>query len=389
MTQRRTGGPATVTFERIWEVPDAHVASGRIPGYVGAVRIGGEVELRSGGRKALDPGAGPMRPDTLFRIASLTKPIGAALTLSLVQEGVVGLDDPAARWLPEIASPRVLVAADAPLDHTTDAVRPVTVRHLLAGTCGWGVVMEPTPLQAALFETGVVSGPLTPAMSADELVARVASLPLAFQPGEGWLYDTSMDLLGVLLARATGKPLSELLDEHVTGPLGMTWTSFGARNADRLATAYRPGPDGLELLDPPDGVFAGPARFEELRGGLVSTAADVLRFFSAMADGGAPVLTEASLAQMTADALNDEQRRQAEPIVGRGASWGLGTAVDVEAVEPWMAPGRWGWYGGTGTTAYVDPTRETVGVLLTQRAMAGPLDGFGEFWAAVADAAGG
>jgi CubicO group peptidase (beta-lactamase class C family) len=154
-----------------------------------------------------------------------------------------------------------------------------------------------------------------------------------------------------------------------------------------LATAYRPGPDGLEVLDPPDGVFAGPARFEELRGGLVSTAADVLRFFTAMADGGAPVLTDASVALMTADALSEEQRRQAEPIVGPGGSWGLGTSIDVEAVEPWMAPGRWGWNGGTGTTAFVDPTRDTVGVLLTQRAMAGPLDGFDDFWTAVAEAA--
>jgi CubicO group peptidase (beta-lactamase class C family) len=388
MAHGTAGGPATeAVFERVWKVPDAQVASGRIPGYVGAVRIGREVELRAGGNMAVDRDAAPMRPDTLFRIASITKPIGAALTLSLVQDAVVELDDPAARWLPEIASPRVLVAPDAPLDRTTDATRPITVRHLLTGTCGWGVVMEPTPLQAALFETGIISGPLTPPMSADELVARVASLPLAFQPGEGWLYDTSMDLVGVLLARATGTPLSELLAERVTGPLGMTSTSFGARDVDRLATAYRPGPDGLELLDPPNGAFAGPAHFEELRGGLVSTATDVLRFFTAMADGGAPVLTEASLASMTADALTAEQRRQAGPIVGPGASWGLGTAVDVDAVEPWMAPGRWGWNGGTGTTAFVDPTRDTVGVLLTQRAMAGPLDGFGDFWAAVADAA--
>jgi CubicO group peptidase (beta-lactamase class C family) len=224
-------------------------------------------------------------------------------------------------------------------------------------------------------------------MSGDEFVARVAGLPLAFQPGEGWLYDTGIDLLGVLLARATGKPLSHLVAERITGPLGMTATSFGTPDTGRLATAYQPGPGGLEVLDPPDGVFAGPPRFEELSSGLVSTAPDLLRFFCAMADGGAPVLTAGAVALMTADALTSGQRQQALPIVGPGGSWGLATGVDVEAAEPWMAPGRWGWDGGTGTTARVDPVRGVVGVLLTQRAMTGPQDGFGDFWTAMAAAA--
>jgi CubicO group peptidase (beta-lactamase class C family) len=374
-------------FERIWQVPDAQVASGRIPGYVAAVRVGGQVAVRAGGRTAVETESAPMSEDTLFRIASVTKPVGGALTLSLVQDGALALDDPIARWLPEAASPRVLVAPGAPLDATTEARRPVTVRHLLALTSGWGCVLEENPLQAAMMELGVYPGPLTPQMSGDEFVARVTGLPLAFQPGEGWLYDTGIDLLGVLLARATGKPLSDLVAERITGPLGMTSTSFWAPDGGRLAAAYQPGPGGLELLDPPDGLFARPPRFEELSSGLVSTAPDVLRFYSAMADGGGPVLATGSVALMTADALTDEQRRQALPLVGPGGSWGLATEVDVEAAEPWMAPGRWGWDGGTGTTAYVDPARGTVGVLLTQRAMAGPQDGFGEFWAAVAEAA--
>jgi CubicO group peptidase (beta-lactamase class C family) len=328
-----------------------------------------------------------MREDTLFRIASVTKPMGGALTLALVQDGVLVLDDPVARWLPEAASPRVLVSPDAPLDRTTEAVRPVTVRHLLTGSSGWGAVLEPTPLQAAMMDRGVYPNPLPLAMSGDEFVATVAQLPLAFQPGEGWLYDTGVELLGVLLARATGKPLSDLVAERLTGPLGMGSTSFWTPHPDRLATAYLVGPGGLELLDPPDGAFARPPSFEELSGGLVSNAPDVLRFCTAMADGGAPVLTADSVALLTADALTAEQRRQALPIVGPGASWGLGTALDVEATEPWMAPGRWGWSGGTGTAAHVDPGRGTVAVLLTQRAMTGPLDRFEDFWTAVARAA--
>jgi CubicO group peptidase (beta-lactamase class C family) len=378
---------AETGFERVWQVVDAHVESGRIPGYVAAVRIRGRVDVRAGGRTGVEAASRPMGESTLFRIASVTKPIGGALTLSLVEEGALALDDPISRWLPEAASLRVLAAPDAPLDRTTGARRLVTVRHLLTMTSGWGAVLEESPLQHAMIERGVYPGPLTPQMSGDEFVARVVDLPLAFQPGEGWLYDTGIDVLGVLLARATGKPLSELLAERITGPLGMASTSFGTEDVDRLATAYRPGPEGLEVLDPPHGVFAGPPQFEELSSGLVSTASDVLRFFSAMADGGAPVLRPDSVALMTADALTDDQRRQALPIVGPGGSWGLATGVDIEAAEPWMAPGRWGWDGGTGTTAHVDPARDTVGVLLTQRMMTGPLDGFGEFWTAVAEAA--
>jgi CubicO group peptidase (beta-lactamase class C family) len=388
MTER-TGPAATdaTGFEQIWAVPDAAVASGRIPGYAGAVRIGGRTEVRVGGRMATGPDAPPMREDALFRIASLTKPIGGALALSLVQDGVLGLDDPIGTWLPEMANPRVLVDPEGPLDRTTPAVRPVTVRHLLTCTSGWGCVLADSPLQSAMFERGVFPGPLTPPMSGDEFVARVAELPLAFPPGDGWLYDTGVDVAGVLLARATGRTLAELVAERITGPLGMTATSFWTADVDRLATAYSPGPDGLAVLDPPDGAFARPVRFEELSSGLLSTVADVLRFFCAMADGGAPVLSRESVATLTTSGLSEAQRRAGVPILGPGESWGLATGVDVEVARPWMAPGRWGWTGGTGTTAYVDPVRDTVCVLLTQRAMTGPQDGFDDFWTAVARAA--
>src|SRR5205814_1337851 len=107
---------------------------------------------------------------TLFRVASVTKPIGGALTLGLVEDGVLALDDPVARWLPEAASPRVLETPDAPLERTTAAKRPITVRHLLTMTCGWGAVLEDSPLQAAMMERGVYPGPLTPPMSGDEFV---------------------------------------------------------------------------------------------------------------------------------------------------------------------------------------------------------------------------
>jgi len=374
-------------MERIWEVLDAQVAAGRMPGYVAAVRIGSRTEIHTGGRRAVEPDSPPMSEDTPFRIASVTKPMGGALTLSLVQAGVRSLDEPVERWLPEAGKARVLVAPDAPLDQTTDLARPITVRHLLTMTSGWGVVMEDTPLQRAMIERGVFPSAMQLELSGDEFMATVADLPLAFQPGEGFLYETGFNVLGMLLIRATGKSLTELFAERITGPLGMSDTAFAATDATRMASQYMPGPDGLTLLDPPDGAFARPPRFEQLSGGLVSTAADVLRFYVAMADGGAPVLTAESLRLMTSDQLTNAQRANAAPFVDDDTTWGLGTGVELTGARPGMAPGRWGWTGGTGTCAYVDPGRDTVSVLLTQRAMAGPEDGPEPFWTAVAEAA--
>jgi CubicO group peptidase (beta-lactamase class C family) len=371
-------------IEHVWDVLDDQVADGRMPGYVAAVRVRGETTIRAHGRTAVEQDAPPMRDDTLFRVASLTKPMGGVLTLSLVRDGVLALDDPVARWFPEAAAPRVLVSPDAPLDRTVPAERPVTVRDLLVGTSGWGCVLESTPLQAAMMERGVFPSPLHHDMPADEFVARVGGLPLAFQPGTGWLYETGVTLLGILLARATGRTLGELFTDRITGPLGMTSTAFQAVDPGRMAAAYLPGPDGPALLDPPDGVYAAPPPFERLSGGLVSTAGDVLRFYAAMADGGAPVLTADEVTQLRSDALTDVQRRSAQTFLDEGESWGLGTGVDTEAIRPWQSPGRWGWTGGTGTTAYVDPGRNTVAVLLTQRGMTGPLDAPEAFWTAVA-----
>jgi len=378
---------STVAAESVWQLLDGQVEAGRMPGYVAAVRVRGHDHVRAGGRAGVEPGSPPMRDDTQFRIASITKPIGGALTLTLVHDGVLALDDAVARWLPEAAEPRVLVSPDAPLDRTVPAERAITVRDLLAGTSGWGIVMEETPLQAAMIERGVFGSPLHRDVSADEFVDRVASLPLAFQPGAGWMYETGIDLLGILLMRVTGQSLADLVAERITDPLGMASTGFQASDPTRLATAYLPDPDGLAVLDPPDGTFAVAPPFEELGSGLVSTAPDVLRFYSALADGGSPVLTADEVGLMTADALTPQQRGSARVFLGPGESWGLATGVDVEAAEPWQAPGRWGWTGGTGTTAYVDPVRDTVAVLLTQRAMTGPLDGFEDFWTAVAAAA--
>jgi CubicO group peptidase (beta-lactamase class C family) len=153
-----------------------------------------------------------------------------------------------------------------------------------------------------------------------------------------------------------------------------------------LATSYAPGDDGLVVADPPDGVFSRPRVFESLGGGLVSTAPDVLTLLAALADGGAPVLDPASTAAMTSDRLTDVQRAAAQVFLGPGRTWGGNVEVTLDVTDPWTTPGRFGWTGGTGTTAYVDPSLDLVAVLLSQRMMTGPQDGPEAFWQAVHDA---
>jgi CubicO group peptidase (beta-lactamase class C family) len=362
------------------ELLDAQVAEGRVPGYVAAVRAGGTTTVLAGGSTAV-AGGGPMTAGTQFRIASVTKLVAGALTLALAEDGVLALDDEVARWLPELAAPRVLADPAGPLAETVPAARPITVRHLLTHTAGLGLVPEAGPLQQEMFARGLAPSAFPPAVGPDEYLRGTAALPLAGQPGETWNY--SSDVLSVLLARAAGRSVGELVAERVTGPLGSTATGFTGDPA-RLATLYAPAEGGLTEADPPDGVFARPPAFESLAAGLVSTAPDVLAFLCALADGGGPLLPAGAVAAMTADALTPQLRGRAEHIVGPGRSWGLMTAVEVEPTTPWRTPGRWGWDGGTGTSAWVDPARDLVAVLLTQRLTAGPHDGPDRFWAALA-----
>jgi CubicO group peptidase (beta-lactamase class C family) len=369
-------------FVTVWSMLQGQVAAGRLPGFAAAVRYRGTTEVRTGGCLTLG-GTDPVQADSLFRLASVSKPFAGVLTLALVEDGVLDLDDPVDRWLPELAEPRVLVTRGGPLEDTVPAERPITVRHLLTSTPGFGGIWDGSPISAAISAAGVGPGPLPPQLPHDEFMRRLGELPLAAQPGASWLYHISTDALSVLLARAAGQPLHELLEARITGPLGLASTGFWACDPARLGAAYLPADGGLEVIDPADGRSSRPPQFEGLAGGLVSTAPDVLAFFCTLADGGAPVLGSGSVAQLTTDALTTAQRAEVSEFLGPGRSWGLQVGVQVEAAAPWDQPGRWGWDGGTGTSAYVDPERDLVGVLLTQRG-AFPGDVFlQDFWQAL------
>jgi CubicO group peptidase (beta-lactamase class C family) len=360
---------------------DRRVEQGRFPGYVAAVRHDGATEVLVGGRRSLEDDR-PMTADTEFRLASVSKPFAGVLTLQLVEDGVLRLDDPVAPWLPEFAEPRVLRRPDGNLDDTVAAERPITVRHLLTNTPGFGAIPGPCPLGDALEATGGGPSAFPPTVEPDELMRRIGALPLAAQPGERWLYHVATDVLSVLLARASGRSLGELLREKVAEPLGLTGTGFSG-DPGRLATQYQPTDDGLRVLDAPDGRFARPPAFEGLAGGLVSTGPDILAVFAALADGGAPLLGAASVTEMTTGRLTEEQRARSAPELDAGSTWGFQVGIHL-AGRP-MSAGSWGWDGGTGTSAWVDPARNVAGVLLTQRLMGGPDDAADWFWRAVYD----
>src|SRR6516164_8337469 len=236
--------------ERLADIVEAAVARGDAPGVVTAVSRGDETHVKAAGAMAI--GGPPMRPDTVFRISSITKPVTAAVVLSLADEGLLGLDEPVDRLLPELAGRRVLRQMDGPLDDTVPAARSITARDLLTFTFGFGMVMEmfaspdPWPVIAAADKLHLAAlGPPDPGgqPDPDTWVAGLGSLPLLAQPGERWMYNTGASVLGVLLARATGQPFAEVLRTRIFEPLGMPDTGFWTAHPGRLATAYQAGPD--------------------------------------------------------------------------------------------------------------------------------------------------
>ncbi len=368
-----TGNLTDAGKERLRAVAEQHVGNGDVPGLVALVASGDEVFAEPFG--TLSIGGAPVQRDSLFRIASMTKPVTGAATMALIEEGLIGLDEPVDRLLPELTDRRVLRDMSGPLDDTVPAQRAITTRDLLTFTFGFGFVVEmfmaaePFPVVVASDEAGLSTiGPPDPAVQPDPdtWIAGLGSLPLLAQPGERWMYNTGASVLGVLLGRAAGQSFGEVLRTRIFEPLGMTDTAFWTAQADRLATAYRSGPDGLVAWDQPDGKYSRPPAFEDGAGGLVSTADDMLAFARMFLRGGDPVLSADSVRAMTTDQLTPEQKARGGlgPDFFTGQSWSFCQAVQDD--------GSFGWNGGFGTTWDVDPSRDLTIVVLTQRMFDSP-----------------
>jgi CubicO group peptidase (beta-lactamase class C family) len=392
-----TSGLSRARLGHMHDVMAGYVERGEVPGIVTLVCRRDEVHFDAIGTKMVG-GRDPVRRDTIFRIASMTKPITAAATMILVEECKLRLDEPVDRLLPELADRKVLKRLDAPLEETVPAERPVTVRDLLTFRMGFGVVMAPPgtyPIQRAVSELLLFQGPPQPQAppAPDEWLGRLGTLPLMHQPGAKWMYHTGSDVLGVLIARASGQPFKTFLRERLFEPLLMKDTGFSvpAAHLDRMATSYwtNPATGAFELYDPAEaGQWSRPPAFPSGGGGLVSTVDDYLAFGRMMLNrgkyGNERILSKASVETMTTDQLTPEQKAVSGLVAGYFDShgWGFGVSVVTRREDLAGSVGRFGWDGGLGTSWYSDPREDMVGILMTQRAWTSPNppDVRSDFW---------
>jgi CubicO group peptidase (beta-lactamase class C family) len=390
---------STEGLAHLHDVMTGHVDAGELPGLITLVARGDDVHIDAIGSSSLtDPT--PLAPSAIFRIASLTKPITAVATMSLVEEGVLHLDQPVESLLPELADRRVLRAIDGALDDTVAADRPITLEDLLSSRFGFGSVMaapDSYPIQRAEARLGLqsIGSPPWPPIAhhVDSWIAALGSLPLMEQPGAEWRYNTSSQVLGVLVARAAGTDLETAMRERIFEPLAMADTGFTvpARQLTRLTTAYAPDPETGELAvldDPTDSWWGTPPSFPDASGGLVSTIADYWSFVSMLLAGGSRrgqrVLSPESVALMTTDRLSAAQRAAAGIFLGEHAGWGFGMEVPVTGTGAPL-PCGFGWDGGTGTTWRSNPRSGATGILFTQLAATSPEPSplIADFWTAV------
>ncbi|MEU4150752.1 serine hydrolase domain-containing protein [Streptomyces sp. NPDC026659] len=372
-------------LQRVRDVLARHVDSGRIPGAVALFSRGDETHVEELGTMRHDGGA-PMRRDTIFRMASTSKPVSVSAAMVLLDECRLRLDDPVQEWLPELADRQVLKRLDGPLDETVPARRPVTVRDVLTSTFGLGMDMTSlgTPVMNTVFERGLTPNLPEPMPEPDEWIRRLGELPLMHQPGERWQYHIASDLLGVLVARVTGQSYETFLRERVFGPLGMKDTGFHvpAGQMDRLPPLYAPDPQTGEFVvwDAAEGGrHSAPPAFQGGGGGLNSTADDYHAYFRMLLNGGSHggerILSRAAVELMTTNRLTPEQQAARHELAvnnvhishgqGQHGGWGFGMAVRTYRGD--YAPiGQFGWDGGSGTSTYADPVNGLIGILLTQ-----------------------
>jgi len=330
----------------------------------------------------------PMRRDTIFRIASMTKPIVSVATLTLIEEGKLSLGDPIAKYLPELANQKLLANPTDPLDTAMPAARQTTVNDLLTHRSGIATPdTAPGPLTAALKEVDAAGR----AMGPDEWLKRLGALPLAYEPGSRFNYGNSFDVLGFLIARVAGMNLPDLLSQRIFTPLAMTDTGFfvPAAKMPRLATNYGPrdattGKRAVTDQPGPTSRWAKPPIFPQGAGGLVSTVDDYLKVARMLLNkgklGDTRIISHKSVALMTSNYLTPEQRKT--PFVGldfwAGQGFGLGVSVVDDVARQERSPfgyssaGSFGWPGAFGTWWQADPKEDMVQIFMVQMAAADP-----------------
>lgn len=369
-----TLGLPQAALDRIDPALQAFVDSGQVSGIYAVIARHGQIRYeRTFGRMDVARGT-PMRRDAIFRIYSMTKPVIAVGVLRLVDQGLVGLDDPVSKYIPSFAEIKVFAGgtADAPILRAPDS--PVTVRQLLNHTSGlaYGLTTGPVDTiftRAKLYDAG---------RTLEAFTDSLARIPLLFLPGTQWSYGSGLDVAGRVIEVASGQTLDRFLDEQLFRPLGMRDTGFRIRpeTRNRLATVYATGPDGTLRPVGGDGLmamFEPEARFFWGSGGLLSTPDDMLRFTQMLLDGGVfggtRILRTETVAQMTRNTVPPELTPVSsgalrDPTYG----FGLGVAVKVDTAQA-TRPGPAGifrWSGYLGTYFWVDPENDLVAMVWTQ-----------------------
>lgn len=345
---------------RLKRILARHVEQGSIPGAVAS--LGRDLSPIAVGSAA--PGGPPIRTDAIFRIQSMTKPIATVAALRLVERGALSLDEPIERWLPELADRRVLAHPAAALDDTVAARRPITLRHLLTNTAGYGIIPTPSPLQTAMDDALLMPSSAPGDRGAEDWLRALMELPLAHHPGEGWRYHLSFGILGILLGRVAALPTADVLRREVFDVVGMPDTGFRVPDAEahRLVPAFRRTDDAFEQVEEAGaGYYTGPAPCDENHAELVSTLADYHAFARGLVDGG--LLRRESVTAIATDHIDPALKTPDSFYDGfwNNIGWGYGVSVVTDGAYR----GRFGWSGGYGTDFFVDPDG-TVCIVLTQ-----------------------
>ena len=368
-------GMSSERLERLDRVMQGYIDRNEVAGVVTLVaRRGKVVHFSALGQRDVEAGA-PMTHDTIFRIASMTKPIASVALMMLYEEGRFQLRDPISKWLPEFADMRVAVPAP-PQERltgrykTVPASRPITVQQVLTHTAG----LANTYRGITQPEFQEVVAPREPGDTVGDMLKRLATLPLNFHPGDHWEYGRATDVVGRLVEVMSGQTLDAYLKERIFEPLDMRDTHFYLPKSklDRFAALYRPDAHGkIELAEAPtaDSRFvAEPHTYFSGAGGLVSTARDYFRFHQMMLNGGeldgARILGRKTVELMTANHTGDKGIW----LAGPGYGFGLGYAV-VTDLGPSGTPrseGSYYWGGAFGTIFWVDPSEELIGILMEQ-----------------------
>jgi CubicO group peptidase (beta-lactamase class C family) len=345
----------------------------RIVGTVVLVARNGELVYRHAAGLADREAGAEMRPDTLFRLASVTKAIVSAAALALVEREQLSLESRVDRWLPEFRP--TLPSGESP---------EITIRHLLTHTAGLDYRFQQPP-DGPYARANVSDGNDQPGLSLHDNIRRIASAPLVHRPGVAWQYSVALDVLGAVMERAADRSLPEIVAERITRPLEMGDTSFTIADGDRLAVPYVDAtPQPRRMSDGEvvpymtgGGIIFSPSRaldpssFPSGGGGMIGSGPDLLRFFETIRRGGGPVLSEDSAAQMMRNQTATVSGTAQGPAPGWGFGFGGSVLVDASAAGSPQCQGTWQWGGVYGHSWFVDPERTFTVIALTNTALEG------------------